>query len=219
MTALYFPSHMHFLVAKLYLLTDLRMQPGVILYICIIFSERKTCYFNKLFLDSSWSLVTNSQKYFETKHCYPYLSMITANTPSYYPRSHTYWWAHWSPKWYYCIMLLVHIAGQIHSTVIECLVHVRHWTRCLRYSSNQNNNPWSHGTKNLAIGDTHESEQALGVGDGQRGLACCSPWSCKESDTTEQLNWRARQWKICIINSKSYCVNNENAVGKKEEDT
>ena len=27
-----------------------------------------------------------------------------------------------------------------------------------------------------------------GVGDGQRGLACCSPWGHKESDTTEQLN-------------------------------
>ena len=27
------------------------------------------------------------------------------------------------------------------------------------------------------------------VGDGQGGLACCSPWSHKESDTTEQLNW------------------------------
>ena len=31
-------------------------------------------------------------------------------------------------------------------------------------------------------------EQALGVGDGQGRLACCSPWCCKESDTTEQLN-------------------------------
>ena len=30
-----------------------------------------------------------------------------------------------------------------------------------------------------------EFEQALGVGDGQGGLACCSPWSRKESDTTE----------------------------------
>ena len=28
-----------------------------------------------------------------------------------------------------------------------------------------------------------------GVGDGQWGLACCSPWGCEESDTTEQLNW------------------------------
>ena len=25
----------------------------------------------------------------------------------------------------------------------------------------------------------------LGVGDGQGGLACCSPWDCKESDMTE----------------------------------
>ena len=36
--------------------------------------------------------------------------------------------------------------------------------------------------------DGHEFEQALGVGDGQRSLACCSPWDCKESDTTEWLN-------------------------------
>ena len=34
----------------------------------------------------------------------------------------------------------------------------------------------------------HEFEQALGVGDGQGGLACCSQWSCKESDMTERLN-------------------------------
>ena len=33
-----------------------------------------------------------------------------------------------------------------------------------------------------------EFEQALGVGDGQGGLACCSSWSSKESDTTERLN-------------------------------
>ena len=36
--------------------------------------------------------------------------------------------------------------------------------------------------------DGHEFEQALGIGDGQGGLACCSPWGCKESDTTERLN-------------------------------
>ena len=34
----------------------------------------------------------------------------------------------------------------------------------------------------------HESGQALGVGDGQGSVLCCSPWGCKESDTTEQLN-------------------------------
>ena len=37
--------------------------------------------------------------------------------------------------------------------------------------------------------DGHEFEKALGVGDGQRNLACCSPWGYKESDTTKQLNW------------------------------
>ena len=37
--------------------------------------------------------------------------------------------------------------------------------------------------------DGHEFEQALGVGDGQRSLACCSPCGCKELDTTKQLNW------------------------------
>ena len=34
----------------------------------------------------------------------------------------------------------------------------------------------------------YEVGQAPGVGDGQGGLACCSPWGRKESDTTEQLN-------------------------------
>ena len=34
----------------------------------------------------------------------------------------------------------------------------------------------------------HESEQAPGVGDRQGSLACCRSRSCKELDTTEQLN-------------------------------
>ena len=34
----------------------------------------------------------------------------------------------------------------------------------------------------------HEFEEAPGAGDGQRGLACCSPWGRKELDTTERLN-------------------------------
>ena len=34
----------------------------------------------------------------------------------------------------------------------------------------------------------HEFEQALGVGDGQVSLECCSLWGLKESDRTEQLN-------------------------------
>ena len=38
---------------------------------------------------------------------------------------------------------------------------------------------WCHGLNG------HEFEQALGVGDGPGGLACCSPWGHKESDMTE----------------------------------
>ena len=37
--------------------------------------------------------------------------------------------------------------------------------------------------------DRLEFEQSLGVGDEQGGLACCSPWGCKESNMTERLNW------------------------------
>ena len=34
--------------------------------------------------------------------------------------------------------------------------------------------------------DGHEFEQALGVGDGQGGLACCSQCGHKESDMTKR---------------------------------
>ena len=33
------------------------------------------------------------------------------------------------------------------------------------------------------------TEKALGTGDEQGSLVCCSPWGCKELDTTEWLNW------------------------------
>ena len=42
---------------------------------------------------------------------------------------------------------------------------------------------WHHRLKE------HEFEQAPGVSDRQGSLACYSPWGCKESDTTEWLNW------------------------------
>ena len=42
---------------------------------------------------------------------------------------------------------------------------------------------WHHGLNG------HEFAWTLGAGDGQGGLACCSPWGLKESDTTEWLNW------------------------------
>ena len=36
--------------------------------------------------------------------------------------------------------------------------------------------------------DRHESEQTLGDSKEHGSLECFSPWGCKESDTTEQLN-------------------------------
>ena len=33
-----------------------------------------------------------------------------------------------------------------------------------------------------------ELEQTLGDSEGQGSLACYSPWGCKESDMTQQLN-------------------------------
>ena len=48
-------------------------------------------------------------------------------------------------------------------------------------------------TENEIVGwhhqwDGHQFEQALGVGDGQGSLVCCSPWDHKELDNTELLN-------------------------------
>ena len=34
----------------------------------------------------------------------------------------------------------------------------------------------------------NEFEQTPGDGEGQAGLACCSPWGCNELDVTVQLN-------------------------------
>ena len=46
-----------------------------------------------------------------------------------------------------------------------------------------------------------EFEWTPGVGDGQGGLACCYSWGCKESDTTEQLNWTE-----CAIRFSKYVL-------------
>ena len=37
--------------------------------------------------------------------------------------------------------------------------------------------------------DGRESGWTPGVGEGQGGQVCCDSWGCKESDTTEWLNW------------------------------
>ena len=55
-------------------------------------------------------------------------------------------------------------------------------TRLKRLSSSSILVGWHHQLNG------HEFEQALGVGDGQGGLVCYSPWGHKKLDTTEQLN-------------------------------
>ena len=50
----------------------------------------------------------------------------------------------------------------------------------------------------------HEFEWSPGVGDRQRGLACCSSWGRKESDTTERLNWtELKRHKNCTLKTVS----------------
>ena len=48
----------------------------------------------------------------------------------------------------------------------------------------------------------HEFEQAPGVGDGQGGLACCSPWGRKELDMSERLNWT----ELILISQGRKCM-------------
>ena len=44
----------------------------------------------------------------------------------------------------------------------------------------------------------HEFEQTQGDSEGQGGLACCSSWSCKVSDTTERLNNNKSSARVCV---------------------
>ena len=55
--------------------------------------------------------------------------------------------------------------------------------------------------------DGHEFEQALGVGDGQGGLACCSPWGCRvRHDWVTELNWRRSNQSILKEISPEYSL-------------
>ena len=59
------------------------------------------------------------------------------------------------------------------------------WER-LKAGGEGDNGKWDGWMASLTWWD--EFEQALGVGDGQESLACCSSWGHKESDRTERLN-------------------------------
>ena len=58
----------------------------------------------------------------------------------------------------------------------------------------------------------HEFDQALGDGEGQGSLTCCSPWDCKESDMTEWLNYNNKvhlgyqeNYYLRLISFVKYC--------------
>ena len=44
----------------------------------------------------------------------------------------------------------------------------------------------------------HEFEQSPGD-EGQGSLVCCSPWGCKQSDMTEQLNNHDSWVSVCDL--------------------
>ena len=52
--------------------------------------------------------------------------------------------------------------------------------------------------------DGHGFVCTPGVGDGWRGLACCSSWGHKELDTTEPLNWTELRVKLRIVTHKLF---------------
>ena len=58
---------------------------------------------------------------------------------------------------------------------------------------------WHHRLSGHGFGWT------LGVGNGQGGLACCSPWGHKELDTTDWLNWTETvafiNYLVCSVGS------------------
>ena len=51
----------------------------------------------------------------------------------------------------------------------------------------------------------HEFEQAPGNGEEQGSLACCSPWDCKELDTTEGLDNNMSIESVMLVNHLILC--------------
>ena len=59
----------------------------------------------------------------------------------------------------------------------------KNWRQEEKWATENEMIGWHHWLKG------HEFEQALGDGEGQENLACCSPWGCKELDWVTKLNW------------------------------
>ena len=75
------------------------------------------------------------------------------------------------------------------------------------------------GTTEDEVVGLHHQHNAHGfgwtpwVGDGQRGLACCDSWGCKESDTTEWLNWTGNFGISLVVQWLRLCVPNGGGLG------
>ena len=99
-------------------------------------------------------------------------------------------WKEWCWSWSY-------------STLATSCEELTHWKRLWCWEGWRNEEKgvtedemagWHHWL------DGRESEWTPGVGDGQGALACCDSLGCKESDTTEQLNWQLLS-KMLVIRS------------------
>ena len=76
------------------------------------------------------------------------------------------------------------------NTLATWFEELTHWKRCWGWerlkAGEGDDRRWDGGWHHWL--DGHDFEQALGVGDGQGSLACCSLWDRKELDATERLN-------------------------------
>ena len=69
----------------------------------------------------------------------------------------------------------------------------KHWRQKQRGALEDNMAGWHH------LFNGHELGQTLGDGERQGGLACCSPWGCKESDMTWRLNDSNNSWVYLFL--------------------
>ena len=62
----------------------------------------------------------------------------------------------------------------------------------------------------------HEFEQTLGDGEREGSLVCCSPWACRELDTTQQLNKLETVlfYCVCLLRRKDIILRKHRTVVK-----
>ena len=63
----------------------------------------------------------------------------------------------------------------------------------------------------------HKLKQTSADGEGQGGLACCSPWDCEESDTTGQLNNKFLIYSECKAFLWQWTFNHNKGIQKRLE--